>query len=451
MAAEPDESALTEWLNQVDLDNGPRAARAGAASPASYPADYIRRAIIGHHRGDRKIYSGIEARGMRFAGDLNLQNLEIPFPLFFIGCTFEGAIDARAVSAKTLGFTSSKLMLGADLRNARVDGHVFMRGAFEAHAPVLLRDARIEGSLDLTGGRFLHKSKGDLDECLGLSRAEAKALLWSHAPPDETAETHRPEVAAMGPQGRVNLRDVTVRSFRHDFAEAKLSAWPAEGNLILDGFTYEHFDEASGDTLMAWLALQDGTSAAPYFTLASVLQKQGRRDEAVRIRAQVRRNEVAGYGWFKKLIAKIFFWPVDYGAKPTRALWPMAFLLFLYFIAVALLGSNGRMAPSASGLLFNPCYYGAATCKEDLARWQRIAVDHPRGTIRYVPPDYPALSPVQYSLEAFLPFVNFDQSGHWEPASAGVRLLLALIALTGLFLGSLFFAAVTGLLRPRES
>lgn len=476
-----DEPAFVGWLNCVILDDRPKeeAAKPVARPAERVPAGYIRRAIIAHLEGKRVIRSGIKATGTCFTGDLRLENLEIGFPLFFNDCVFEGAIYGGGARTKTLSFTGSTLRQGADLRNARIDGHLFLRGPFEAAGPLILRDMKIDGTLDLTGGRFLYRADVPIGpfaaaargDCLGLSRAEATALLWSGRPPPGTGE-HRAEVVALGPQGLVTLRDLKVRAFRHDLNESNgLKTWPEPGKLVLDGFTYERIDDAPRETLLQWLRLQDKDEAdlppedaraeqgrkrpipspAPYFQLASVLEKQGRKDDAARIRAQVRRNEVESYGQPKRFLSQTFFWTVDYGASPWRALGLMFGLFVAFLASVAWLNASGRMAPAADGLIKDPCYYGASTCREDLGVWQQVRLAAPSPAIRYLPPDYPRLTPLEYGLESFVPVFNFGQRQHWEPASTSVRLILALIAFLGIFLGSLSAAAVSGLLMPRNA
>ncbi|HEX8483470.1 MAG TPA: hypothetical protein VF650_16340 [Allosphingosinicella sp.] len=462
-ATSADGVAFDEWLSRVSLDD-PRedGTKSGAGAPPppleSVPAVYIRRAVLGHLENRRNIRSGIEARNMRFTGDLHLDNLRIDFPLYLLGCTFEGAVFGSGIKSRTLSFTNSVLCKGANLRNAEVDGHLFLRGAFEAHGPLLLRDMRITGTLDLRGGRFLYDGapaddpfeQGAFGESLSLSRAEATALLWAADPPETTAK-HREEVAGLAPRKIVNLRDFKVRAFSHDLATAGLRGWPGKCQLIVDGFRYDRVDQASRETFLDWLALQKERSPEPYFQLASVLQAQGRKDDATAVRSRVRRNEVDAYGQPKRLFFRLFFWPVDYGASPVRALGLMVTLLGIYWAAVAGLEAGRLMEPASPGRLFNPCYYAHPTCREDLSKWRQVTVAGARHITRYVPPDYPRLSTVQYSVEAFVPFVDFGQRDHWEPASGWARFLLAVGALFGIFFGSLFFAAVTGLMRPRES
>lgn len=456
-----EDRCFLDWLDRVILDerSDTPTGEADVRPLETVPAAFIRRAVIIQLEGKRAIRSGIEARRTRFTGDLHIENLEIGFPLFFIGCIFEGAIHAGGARTKTLSFTNSKIMLGADMRNVRVDGHVFFRGAFEAAGPLLLRDVKIEGTLDLSGGRFLYDGAREVGpfwraarkECLGLSRAEATALLWNHAPPEDSPP-HRPQVAGLAPQGKVTLRDVKVRSFRHDMAVHRLAAWPAQGGLELDGFSYDHIDDASRDDLLAWLALQERPSPGPYFMLASVLQKQGRKEDAVRIRAQVRRNEIEGYPWLKRKAAKAVFLAIDYGASSTRALWLMLFLFGVFFALVFALHLTHRMKPAVDGFLTEACYYGdEASCAKVVPKWRSVPIGGGRRAVRFVPPDYPDFSPLEYSLEAFVPVLDFGQHRYWVPAAMPVRLGLDLLALLGLFLGSLFVASLSGLLMPREN
>jgi hypothetical protein len=67
-----------------------------------------------------------------------------------------------------------------------------------------------------------------------------------------------------------------------------------------------------------------------------------------------------------------------------------------------------------------------------------------------MPSDYPELSPLLYSLEAFLPPLQFDQHKFWEPTSLVLRVLLPLMGALGLFLGGVFTGSVAGLISPRK-
>ena len=125
--------------------------------------------------------------------------------------------------------------------------------------------------------------------------------------------------------------------------------------------------------------------------------------------------------------------------------------LFVAFLtAVVWLDASGRMAPAADGLYKDPCYYGESTCRENLSHWQQLRLAALPSATRYLPPDYPRLSALEYGLEAFVPIFDFGQRQHWEPASP-FRLILAVVAFLGIFFGSLFAAAVSGLLMPRNT
>lgn len=447
--AAADEKHFREWLDRVEI-------RPGGSGPhpvESVPANFIRRAVIAHIEGERSLHSGLEARNTTFTGDLLLGNLEVGFPLYFIGCMFEGAIFGSEAKTKTLSFTNSVLKKGADLRNTQVSGHVFMRGGFEAFGPVLMRDARIGGTLDLRGARFLYAGdaagdpykRGAQGEALGLSRCEATALMWETTPPADMG-THDVAIPAK-PAAVVNLRDAKVRAFRHDMVQHKLAAWPEKGKLKLDGFEYDSIDLAPCNTFLDWLGLQAEHRPAPFFQLASAVEKHGRKDDARELRARVRKNEVAAYAEPKRTLARLFFWPVDYGASPVRAIYLAIPLFGLFWLAVAGLDSKGWMIVPADGLMSNDCYYGRSECKQP--GWRRVSGEG--GAVRWVPQDYPALSPLEYSLEAFVPVLDLGQQKHWEPAHSAVRIAFKLTAMLGIFFVGLFAAAVAGLLRPRDS
>lgn len=456
----PDE-LYAAWRDGVSIDLHPELVNpaepfTGARVPV--PAAYIRKAALDHVEGRHKLHSGLRIVGCTFDEAVHLDGLEMKFPLWFNYCLFKGPIHATGASLRGLSLIGCSAEKGIDLRNSKIVGGLFLRGAFEASGPVLLRDMKVEGAIDLRGARFLYDGKSELPaffdaaegDCLGLSRTEAASIFWGKDPPPKSGE-HRPDVADAPPAGKVTLRDLRVHSFRHDFASHGLASWPAEGALALDGFTYERIEDAPLKTLIDWMGRQGGSSPTPYFTLATVLERQGLKEDAVRVRSQVRRNEVARYPLLKRLAAHAVFYPIDYGASSSRALWILLAVALLHLLALNLLQESNRIAPAIDGMLTQSCYYGEeANCAKALPAWRRVPIAGPRPLVRYVPPDYPPFSAPEYSLEAFVPVLDFGQHRYWVPIGRVTKLMLDLAALLGLFLGSLFVASVGGWLMPRQ-
>jgi hypothetical protein len=260
----------------------------------------------------------------------------------------------------------------------------------------------------------------------------------------------------------VDLRSVKVGGAFTDDAQS----WPTEGNLLLDGFSYERIGaDAPLDarSRVEWLHRQTRRKflPQPYEQLASVLLKMGHESAAKEVMVQKNRDhgEYIARSFRQKnflqntsrFITQEWWWYnvfgkwIGYGYRPGRA--------FLASLAFILIGT----------VLFHLGYTHNVIVPTDDRAYHKYAggqIVRSKGFVK----EYPKFSAFMYSLESFVPLVKFDQSGHWAPnAKSGRRLLslgwwkpregsllrgyLYLHIIAGWVLTTLWVGAITGLVK----
>lgn len=191
------------------------------------------------------VFRKIILRGARIAGNVEM-----------VGAVLGGEVDADNVRI------GGKLVLHAlagcthiSLAFARIGGDLEVRGA--SLAELALPAASIAGRLSLGGG--------------------GPAMNWC---------------AANGGQGVLNLRHARATGLK-----GAADAWPAKGNLYLEGFSFGHLDgerERSMQWWDAWARRDPVYSPAPYEQLGAALLAAGNRIAADEIRylGRLRQREV---------------------------------------------------------------------------------------------------------------------------------------------------------------
>src|SRR5262249_19971999 len=125
--------------------------------------------------------------------------------------------------------------------------------------------------------------------------------------------------------GDLNLRSAQTRLLRDDG-----SAWPEHGHIILDGFTYEHFDSCptGADFRRRWLLRQppshlsgQGFRAQPWQQVFLVLKRMGHAQDSVRIQIWKFDRMVASgaFGWWGGLWNRLLGLTCGYGHRPWSA------------------------------------------------------------------------------------------------------------------------------------
>ena len=407
------------------------------------PAEFISRAVRNHHSGLYRITSGIRSPGLTIIGDLHLENFSIPFPLFFDGCRFIGDLHIWGMKAATISLDRSQIEGGIDIRGTELDGNLLMRDGIVVLGPVIARDMKISGSAEFERASFLYNGIADnvfavaaQGGAFSFSRSLCRGFYWRDFP--------------VKPSARVTLRDVYTTSFVHDLDEnPPLRSWPDPGKLILDGFRYDRIEQCDYRRAIDWLQLQPNFTASSYTNLANAFSNVNLNNESEHILAEFKHEEIRQtHNKLKRYILQLVYWVVGYGLRPQRALFFLACLFLLHVGSVWYWQKANEMHPAVNDMLLEPCFYGPSPdCTKNINSW--IKVKYASGETRYIPHDYPELHPIQYSLEAFLPFFDLRQRQYWEPASAAANVALSSMAALGIFLGGLFVGAISGLLAPR--
>jgi hypothetical protein len=386
----------------------------------------------------------------------------------------------------------------------RIARELVLDGDFQTAGGVVLDHAEVEGMVDLTGSRIQSAALGrggtprrsSYDEVLD-SRYDEAAISLVDARLDRLVMPNR---AADRPRGIVDLSRARVGSY-----EDAADAWPpplgkrrgdtrglsADGreidHLVLDGFVYDYLENPSGhvasrdgseptgsrrsqraaDMRARWLGGQSEDDLRSHFKpqvwvqLARVLSAQGYQDDAREIgivRRRLHRRSASAsrsarwQSWFLDLFAL-------YGYNPWRTVIWMAASILLF--AGLWTWAAGQCAES--------------TCKDEsvfvMALKGNYGQDDAKAEL-----NYPDFIPLAYSLDVFMPFVNFGFEDHWVPnprfrplaelprASLGplrtprlqvtvggmLYVLYIFEVLIGLVLTSLAVTGFTGLLRGDE-
>jgi hypothetical protein len=266
------------------------------------------------------------------------------------------------------------------------------------------------------------------------------------------------------------------------------NSWPKPGNLRLEGLIYDEIYELSprnANTRLPWLRLEYEDyprtawdwmkrlwsyptyefSRQPYIQLATVLQSQGYARDTINILiAQEKDHRILSD---LSLVAK--FWHdikgliIAYGYKPYRALFiALVLVIFGAFIfgegydQQPKLITPSRVRPFVSPTSSTPASPSSATSTASPLSGQ------PEPPVQEL---YPRFNALVYSLDVFVPIVDFQQRAYWLPnanrgdeevvpilgfeyqAGARLRLYFWIHTGAGWVLTSLWAAGFTGLIR----
>jgi hypothetical protein len=227
------------------------------------------------------------------------------------------------------------------------------------------------------------------------------------------------------------------------------SSWPKPGNLVIEGFTYNDFDRSPSDagSRLRWIGLESGPHPAwltsssrgfrpqPYEQLAKVLRARGDEEGATTVLIALEDARYASAGLIGRATGAFLKWTIGYGHRPL--------LTIMWSLAIVLVG------------------------------WAMVSVGMRADVMRATWPEnnpsdrdktYERLSPILYSLDLFLPFVNLHQEHYWWPDAdargecvifgrsiqcdgAVLRRYFWIQIVAGWLLSAIFVAGVTGLIR----
>ena len=281
------------------------------------------------------------------------------------GCVrLVGAVigDSLSCRSATIHGTNRLALLAERMR---VGHNVYLDQGCEVAGAIDLRAASIEGKLD-----FRHASLGGVP-LIDLSDANiGRELVLQELAP--------------APEGTLDLTGATVGRLTDDER-----SWPAEGQLILDGFRYDSIAASAPQdarSRMRWLLLQPSRHLAgefraqPFDQLAAVLRQSGRERAARRVlfeREEQRRKGGLLSGW-----ARLGNWLSGSVVGHGYELWRVRWMI----LVVMLLGSGVFLVADERGVMMS-------TSTPEKVRFQ----------------------PVVYSVDAFVPGLDLHQEKNWLP------------------------------------
>jgi hypothetical protein len=285
----------------------------------------------------------------------------------------------RAAIGGTLDLTGSEIEIGDGTAlsaiEAEIGGDALFQDGFTTDGMVDFRLARVRRSLSFSSARFMGRYRNGLNA----ERARIDGILYWY-------EIQHTALTVL------DLKQATAAELWDDRA-----SWPAPGNLLLDGFTYQGFGAGSLWTAperLQWLALQPpGYRPQPFTELAQALRQEGRVDGAMRVliaqRAAQRRSGIIGPP--ERIWNLLLEYTIGYGFLPLRALWWMSGFVLFGTIVFGLGYRWGVITPTEEGAYREFVEKGAA------------------------PRHYPPFNAFVYSLENFLPVVDLCQGNFWRP------------------------------------
>lgn len=392
--------------------------------------------------GSIKPHAGLHFSKFKFDGILNLSSRTINFPIYFESCIFEEFVEMWCLKCKTLSFSGTILLRGADLRSSEIDGGLFLRDGFRCFGPLLLRDMNVTQTIDLQKAELLYSGgasypkHADADgESISLSRTTATALYWKDL--------------ISRPQGKVNLRDVKTKIFQTDLATDPLFAsWPSSGQLILEGFHYGRMTSIPTERALKWLQLQGDITTSSLSSLAESYKQENLLGNYRTVMSEIRKKEILQIEqYFIRYIVFLFFYFIDFGARPQRAIYIVLFVMSLHVLGVAIIDFRKGIGPNVNEMLSDSCFSGTnPSCDAAaLSRYKKIILASEEGVVeRYVPHGYPKFDALMFSIENFVPFIDTGQRKYWQVEDIKFRLFLSIMAPLALFISGIFVGSISG-------
>ena|SRR5882724_1477811 len=312
--------------------------------------------------------------------------------VLLVGATINGDLDCHGGAFHNSG----RIALNADRITVR--GPVFLFQDFQAEGEVLLVGATINGDLNCGGGIFRNPDGVALDA----SRAQIAGtvtLSWGFRAEGAV------RLVGVNISANLDFRGMQSEGMVLFLAGARtsrllddLGSWHALQAFELDGFVYATITESPTDAntrLSQWLEWQPRQPfrPQPYYQLAKVLREHGQESDAkqVLIAKEHARRTNGTLGWLA------WSWNMFLGATMAHGYQPQRLLLIA--LTLILLGGGLFALGDWSGLMI-PTKAEAYTLYERTGR---------------VPAFFPAFNSWLYSLDTFLPIINFGQKDHWRP------------------------------------
>src|SRR3984957_5531313 len=324
------------------------------------------------------------------------------------------------------------------LPGASVDGVIYLAGwgkdgDVEVTGVANFSFDRVTNNFIVDRAKFLG-APGDNHGFVGTSMTVARSFTWRNVTLQNGA--------------RLDLGDAAVEALLDDE-----QSWPAPGQLIIDGFTYNGLESQSGnrvdrrgqyasahrnavDSRLRWLALQPpGFYSQPYNELAKYYSGTGDDAAAATVLVAEEDDRYQRMGLLGRLSGDFLRATIGYGHRPLLA--------FNWSILIVLIGWVVVLMGKRAGVM-------RLTWPENTPP---PSTDHING-----------LHPLLYSLDVFLPFVDLHQEHYWWPdegskgecrfagrtitiRGSSLRLYLWMQIIAGWLLSAIFVAGITGLIR----
>jgi hypothetical protein len=338
------------------------------------------------HDGDD---DSLVADRIKVGGDLFLDDrFSTAGGVRLLGADIAGQLNCQRASLNAEGHRHEALLA----KGIRVGGDLGLDSGFCARGTVVLRSARVRGSLNVAPGR-----PGSGQTSFDITNADVTGTLnWF---PDEPVE------------GEVSLEGTSVHRLDDDWGGGREHGfWPADGRLKLNGFTYGGFGgerQATADERLAWIRSQydrsaDGTyagfSTQPYEQLIAVYRQGGQETEARKV-AIARRADLRRYGhlnWYRLAANWLLDKTIKYGYQSWRAGAGLAALFIIVWVLSVVAQHLHIIVPvgNVTGLKMTP---SADRCMAD----------------------YPCFFPAGYAIDTVIPIINVHQAQYWGPGGHG--------------------------------
>ncbi len=334
-------------------------------------------------------HRGIRLAGARVVGKLDISYARISFPLWLDNSSFTDAIWLTAAHLPELSLEGTHTP-GVQGDRLEIKGSLFLRWGFRSEGTVRLHVASIGGDLDCKSSEFI--SPGGVALSANRVRVEGTAFLCdglrAHGLVSLEAATIGCQLQWWGVRDR-DKTELDLRSAKAGSLWDEEASWPQPQRLFLHGFEYAGiYAEAPNEAAkrLDWLRRQPQGQGQffpqPYEQLAKVLREQGHEEDAreVLIGKNKDRARFARMGPLARFGHWVLGKTVVYGYRPWRA--------FYLSLLVVALGAIAFSAAHRGGLM-------------------RPIVERGGGVERF--------SAVMYSIDVFLPIVDFCQENAWRP------------------------------------
>jgi hypothetical protein len=363
---------------------------------------------------------GVQVRGAKVSGSLDLSSVSVPFPVTCIQCRL-GDIDVKYATIPLLNLTGSAIdTLTAD--GAEFKSMLILSQGFSAR-DVRLAGVTIGGSLDLQNatlksvGVGFHADrlevKGDVvlygfssDGNMEMLGGEIGGVMGCDGARFAGLTLQRTKI-----KGSLFWRGIQKCTFLDlsDASTGNLSddekSWEQTGEFILDGFVYNQIigidSSKDVEVRLRWLRRQRIFAPQPYRQLAKFFREIGYEDSAKdvvfelesRLREAERERLFHGHlmRWSVDSSGDAISWAtIGYGVHPGLAV--------IESIGLAGLG----------WIIFRRAYRAGSMVPSDEKACDSFRKGH-------VPKHYRAFTPLIYSVENCIPLVKLGQDEKWEP------------------------------------